>query len=354
VENVTKTIVYANISQRAADSFRRMLSRSGETELGDVHVFFEETYDSLYKQPEAFGLPLGDDISIAEKEPEAKEKKQEVKRRLDKPRGMIMAGLDYLRYAGINGRLNNSVLMLNEYTALLKVTKVSKNFLAGLEGLGLIITLDGDTAQIRHSRLPYLAAELQLLGRACAGYKNVETGKFQFARCDGRALRQAEPDPVELYRAFDGIEFITVMQLHEFFSKKGYKTTIEVNGALSWVVKYQGDRKVKSTPLFQIEQDDRHARPLRMQIKCVSTQRIAGLLALQPQLLQVDFCLRMINCNGDACGWCHNNKTLGPTLLEINGEPRTVCWYSYPDIHELNENTVELVQQYERLHSQLA
>jgi len=111
---------------------------------------------------------------------------------------------------------------------------------------------------------------------------------------------------------------------------------------------------VKATPLFQIEYDDRHARPLRMQIKCASTQRIIELLPRQSQMLQDDFIRKANICRGDECGWCRNQKTLGPSMVEYNGEWKELCWYTFPDIHEFNEDTVELIQQYEQMHARLS
>jgi hypothetical protein len=91
-----------------------------------------------------------------------------------------------------------------------------------------------------------------------------------------------------------------------------------------------------------------------MQIKCASTARIAELLPKQSALLQEDFQRRVNECRGDECGWCRNNKTLGPSVLEFGGEFRTVCWYTNPDIRVFDEHTVELIEQYERMHAGLA
>jgi hypothetical protein len=345
--------VYEHSSQRVTDSFRKMLVDPAGLEgpAALLHTFFKQLYDSLYDQPERFGLPQDADLSIAEVEVNAKEKKQEVKRRLDKPRGMIMAGLDFLRLAGAQGSLEGQALEIDGgYAALVKQSKISKKFFGGLESVGMTLTVVKDCARLKNKLYPQMMAGLRELARGCTAFRDAEMGKFQFARCDF-SLR---PEPADLYNAFTGQEYALVMKLHEFFSQKGYKTTCEVNGSLAWVVKYQGSRKVKATPLFQIDYDDRHARPLRMQIKCASAQRIAGLLPQQSQLLQYDFSQRGYACRGDECGWCRNNKTLGPTEVTFNGETRTICWYVNPDIREINEDTVELVREYEQLHAQLA
>jgi hypothetical protein len=355
MDTICLSPAYANISQRAAVSFLRLLAApsSAAGEIIELHAFFKSLYSSLYQHPEQFGLPLGADLFIDENEPNPKDKKQEVKRRLDKPRGMIVAGLDFLRLAGTQGRLEGQALLLDGYTTALKQTKVNKAFLCGLGSLGLTLSVSGDTARLHSDRCPHLPNALQAFARCCAAFRDAEMGRFQFARCDERALRQASPDPVEVYRVFNDQDYGLVMQLHEFFIQKGYKVAFEGNGFLAWIAKYQGNRKVKATPLFEINFDDRYARPLRLQIKCASTQRIAGLLPQQSQLLRDDFSRRVNFCRGDECGWCRNSKILGPTVMEINGEPRTVCWYTNPDIHELNQETVELVREYEQMHMQL-
>jgi hypothetical protein len=195
---------------------------------------------------------------------------------------------------------------------------------------------------------------LQALARSCAAYREQEMGKFLFVSCDFRALDGYAPQALDFYRAFKGFEHQLVTELHAYFTSRNYKTEMDIRVPFAWVVKYQGDRKIKSTPLFQIEYDDRHARPLGMQIKCVSTARLVEIVSKQPQLLQDDFERRVLNCRGDDCGWCRNQKTLGPVDMEFRGELRTVCWYTNPDLRKFDEHTVELIRQYEQMHAQLA
>src|SRR5512138_2310970 len=105
------TYDYTHISRRVADTFRRMLAVVYDGPLFELNTFFDDLYETLYSDPERFGLPLSADICIGEDEPDPKEKKQAVKRQLDKPRGMIMAGLDFLQRAGAQGRLNGAALL---------------------------------------------------------------------------------------------------------------------------------------------------------------------------------------------------------------------------------------------------
>jgi hypothetical protein len=356
---------FVNISQRAVSSYLKSLTdfmpvpaegenEASEQEQRDLHAFFQALYSNLYVQPESFGLPVGPDSSIAEDEPNAKEKKQAVKRLLDKPRKMIATGLDFLMQAGTKGSLEEGALRLENYAATLEQSGVKKKYLAGLDATGLAIALNGDRAVFTSSRFAAMMPALQALATRCAAYPDQNLGRFLFACCDFRALGGYKPQALDLYRAFDDPARERVTDLHAYFSDQSYKTEIGIHAPFAWNVKYQGDRKIKATPLFQVDYDDRYSRPLRMQIKCASTQRLAALLPKQPQLLRDDFMRRANICRGDECNWCQNQKTLGSTTLELNGETRTFCWYTNPDVRELDDNTVELIRQYERMHAELA
>jgi len=361
----SKTIAFANISQRAIFSYKRTLvgfsgipggveHEIGEQAQHDLHAFFTALYTRLYEEPELFGLPTGPDAAIEENEPNEKDKKQWVKRLVEKPRGMVAAGLDFLMMAGIQGRLDGGGLVVDGGSALVKQSKVSKAFLHGMDCVGLRLALVKDQGTLVNGMYPTMMPALQALARSCAGYENDRVGKLMFAACDFRALNGYLPQAEDLIRVFDGEDYERAAKLHGYFTGKNYKTEIGIGGPFAWNVKYQGDRKVKASPLFQIDYEERYARSQRLQIKCASTGRIAGLLLKQSQRLQEDFSRRVFNCNGDACGWCRNKKTLGPTLLEIAGETRTVCWYSNSDIKVFDEHTIELVQEYEQMHAELA
>jgi hypothetical protein len=359
--------IFTTISQRAAFPYLKLLTKilSPVGEVAPViplpvedmlapqqalHAFFSAFYKNLYEYPDRFGLPLGSDLSIAEYELNAKDKKQEVKRLLDKPRAAIASGLDFLMLAGVQGRVEGSSLVFIDANTVVKQSKIGRKFLQGFESVGLTLSTAGE---LQNAQFPQMMTALQALAQCCAAIEPELLGKFQFACCDFRALLKIEPTPMDLYGVFEGETYERVVKLHHYFSAKQYKASCDIHDPSTWVVKYQGDRKVKATPLFQIEYDSRYSRPLRMQIKCASTSRIADLLPQQPQMLQDDFIRRANGCRGDECGWCRNNKNLGPTVVHYRGEPKTVCWYTTPDVHEFNENTVELIQQYEQMHAKL-
>lgn len=354
---------YANISQRAASSYLKSLAPLFEVpengnemarSRGELHAFFVSLYHEIFNRPEQFGLPQGEDLSVGEHEPDQKEKKQQVKRLLDKPKAMIAAGLEFLMQAGLHGNLEGEALVLSRYSEVVKQCKAGGKFLKGFESVGLLIAISNDTAQLQNVKFPHMLPALQTLASACAAFDSDRLGRFQFARCDFRALQGYQPQALDLYQVLEGDEQSKILALHEYFGARGFKALAEAAGPAAWSVKYQGDRKIKATPLFQVDYDDRYARPLRLQIKCVSTQRIAELLPRQPQALQDDFMRRANVCRKDECNWCRNQKTLGPSDVFYKGEWRTLCWYSTPDIHELNAETVEIIEQYEQMHAKLS
>jgi hypothetical protein len=366
---------FANLSQRVVSSYLKSLSIFSYVPADGVdeqsqrafHRFMTALYTRLFEQPDLFGLPVLPDAFIAENEINDKDKKQEVKRLLDKPRGMIAQGLDYLMLVGVQGRLDGQALLIPDYGALVKQTKIGKKFLQGMESIGLVTSVVNNAISLRNSVFQEMMPALHILAKCCTAYENGAigtgwaagqrcwpVGKFLFAASDFRALQSYQPQAQDLYRYFNGPDYERVEQLHTYFSSRNYKTEIAIGGSSAWTVKYQGDRKVKATPLYQVEYEDRFARPMRMQIKCASTARIADLLPKQSQLLQDDFHRRANICRGDECGWCRNNKTLGPTVVEYNGDFRTLCWYTNPDIRTFDEHTVELIEQYEQMHAELA
>jgi len=347
------TDVYSNISQRAAAAFRRMLcpAQAGDSA---IHSFFAAFYDSLFAHPEAFGLPVGPDLSIAEDEPNEKERKQEVQQKIKKAHDQIQQGLEFLRLAGLHGELAGQALVLADLDQLRRESGVSKKFLAGLPLAGGVLQSAGGRTLLSCPAQPAAPGGLQCLARACENIEDARRCLFHFARCDMRAANpRYEPDVLELYQAFDPADAALAARLHDFFSGRGYKTTLEAGGPFAWVVKYQGDRKMKASAFFQIQFEDRYAHPMRLDLKCASTNRLAPLLPSQPQTLQDDFARRVFNCNGDKCNWCRNQKSLGPSVLVHNGQERVVCWFSNSSLRHPDESTLELVRQYTDLHDQL-
>lgn len=195
---------------------------------------------------------------------------------------------------------------------------------------------------------------LQSLAAACAQVSDERAGRFYFARCDFKALKKGYTvDAMDLYRIYNPVDFKHAAQLHEFFSSLGYKTEVTIAGVEYWNVKYQGNRKIKASPLFQMDFDERKVVQRQVFVKCASSSRIVDLIPLHSQALQDDFFSRKNICNGDKCNWCEGKKGLGPSVLEYNGEQTIICWYTNPDVRELTDETVEVIKEYAYLHEEL-
>jgi len=354
---------YPTISHRVAAGYLKFLvsypsggAQRDEDERArlDLHGFFSAFYEKLYQQPDLFGLPLKEDDCIEEDEPHQKEKKQEVTAKLRKPKEMVAHGLDFLARAGTDGQLVGDDLVLDQGSQLIKQTKVGRKFLQGLESAGLAVVFENDRVTLQNRRFPAMMLALQALANACTQYPRQQENQFYFARCDFRALEPGYcPEAMDLYRESAGEDLPRLTTLHEFFTGQGYRTLRGVSEPFFWIVQYQGDRKIKSTPLLQVEYQERYRNPLRVSIKCASTGRIAALLPHQSQALQDDFMRRANLCRGDECGWCRNNKNLGPTEVQYKGEEKTLCWYSYPDVRRFDDRSVELIQEYALMHAEL-
>jgi hypothetical protein len=320
-----------------------------------LHNFFHALYERLFSQPELFGLPVTEDVSLYEGID--KKKRQDVSRKLKRPQNAIAYGIDFLHQAGQKGTLVDQGLQLEkgDYVAFFaKHPRIKKSFINGIEHIGLSISESSDAVEIRHTLYPDMMPALQALADACSQNIHENGPAFHFARCDFKALDPQYQTPVpELLRIFSPSEYTHAMTIHELLIDTEYKPTSVLPKICEWAIKYQGKRAIKSTPLFQFEYSTRHTPQVRPQIKCVSANRLVPLMSSQPEFLQKDFFTRTFPCAGAKCGWCKNKKSLEPSVLEFNGERKTICWYVKPDINVLDATTVGLVKEYVGLHEDL-
>lgn len=373
METETFSGVFQNISQRAVFSYLNSLaefhlvlpegmspetqSRMEVAEL-ELHDFFKSLYHCMFHSPELFGLPLNEDCYIDEDEPNEKDKKQEVKARLKRPKDILTQGMDFLYLAGKIGRLEGQdiTLPLEACAKYLQKSKSSKKFLQGLESAGLSVSIAGNQVTLHSSRFPEMMLALKTLAEHCTQYtqKDEPLGAFFFARCDFRALQKGyQPEPLDLYRMFTPTEYEYLAALHDFFIEMKYKPQCIIYDVFQWMVQYQGNKKIKGTPFYQVEYQDRYRKNLQVQVKCASTNRIASLLPQQSHALQADFFKRTYPCRGSECGWCNDKKSLGPTVIEFDGVKENKCWFTYSGIKELNDETVNLIKEYALMHERL-
>ena len=281
---------------------------------------------------------------------------QEVNQKLKSARKPIVEWLDFLMAAGKTGSLAGDDLVIDPATSegYFKKARSAKKFLPGLAALGLGVNVTPEMTVLTCRQFPAMMPALQALAAACAMVPDERAGRFYFARCDFKALKKGYTvDPLDLYGIYNPADFEHAAQLHEFFTGLGYKTEVTIAGVEYWNVKYQGNRKIKASPLFQMDFDERKVVQRQVYVKCASSGRIVDLIPRHSQALQDDFFNRKNICNGDKCNWCEGKKGLGPSVLEYNGEQTIICWYTNPDVREFTGETVELVKEYAYLHEEL-
>ncbi len=362
---------FGSISQRVVCSYLRSLSeytfilpeglepaREAEMEASqrDLHAFFTALYEALYRTPATFGMSEAADMYVNREGNGGSKDQQEVNQKLKTARKPIVEWLTFLMAAGKEGAVEGQRLVFPPEIgeSYLKKTRTAKKFLPGLASFGLSLSVTPQTAALECSGFPAMMPALQALASACTQFADARVSLFHFGRCDFKALRQGyEVAPEDLYRIFNPPDAVRAASLHRYFMGRHYKAIVNIAGVETWLVQYQGNRKIKSTPLFQIQFDERKVVQRQVQFKCVSANRIAGLIQRQSKALQDDFFRRKNNCNGDRCNWCEGKKGLGPSVLAHEGQEYTICWYINPDMTDFNDGTIELIKEYEQMHDAL-
>jgi hypothetical protein len=319
-----------------------------------LHHFFRAFYQQIYEQPKVFGLPVSADVYVEDDEPDRTKKLAEASRALDKPRKAMSQGLDYLRGVGCAGQVDGDHLVVaaEAYEALLARTKVKRQWFEGMAAAGWAVAEGDGQVTIKNELFPEMMPALKALAEAASSYKDEKMGQFHFARCDFRALQPGYmPDALDLIQMQDAQTIEYLLDLHAYLTNLKYKTQVALSGVHAWVIKYQGNRKVKSSPLYQIEYLDRFKNPLRVFIKCASAKRLVDIIPNQSQRLQEDFSKRVFNCG--SCGWCDTREAFGPVELNLGGQQRKICWYVMSDLPKLDGEVVDLVKEYIDLHESL-
>jgi len=361
-ENITQRVAFSYLRQMCefAPVLPASLSPGEQDEMKlsqrELDAFFRALYRSAYEQPAAFGLPTADDISVAQGD--GKEHKQAVTKQVKKARDKLVTGVDYLYYIGRKGMLVESRLRLaqDDYAAFFaKSPRVKQELVKGMQGIGLVVSEQEDAVRVSNTRYPSMMPALQTLAQVCAQRADDKLAALLFARCDFRALDVGyRPDTLDLLQtALSPAEYERAAQVHRALAEMAYKTSVEIAGVHNWRVRYQGDRAIKGTALVEFEYDEREQHPLCLRVKCAATNRLVPLLSHQSALLQQDFFRHAHTCGAPKCSWCKTRKGLNPSVLERDGEKRTICWWMQRRFVEFDDQTVDLVKQYSLLHETL-
>lgn len=362
---------FKSISQRVASTYQRMLTAfcpvvpdeiptGKQVEIVDsqqqLHSFFSDLYDALYTAPEAFGLPVTEDIFLLSDHGKDGPKKTDVKRLLDRPRKYIEEGLMFLRSAAASGKLYDQNLLIEPQDPSLTFLKKKSGraWINGLASIGLSVVEGSGPIILTSERYPKIMTALQALAQASERCENSNLGLVFFSRCDFKALRDDfNVDPLDLFHVFGPEDRIHAEEIHAFFTERGYQTLVWLERIFQWDVKYQGKRTFKASPLFKIIFDERLLHPMRTQIKIASATRVAPIISNSSQALQSDFSQRLFPCHD--CGWCANKRGIQhPMAFSYQGQERRICWYVNPDIDNLTEEAIALIKEYTLLHEEMA
>ena len=356
--------VFRGLAQRVVYSYLRQLpdepALSGPSEMQasqiELHGFFCDYYQRAYDQPETFGLPVTEDLCTGQGA--SKEEKRAVATQTKKVRVKMGHGLDFVYLAGQQGKVVDRGLEMGreDYDAFLsKNARAKRKSLDGLREVGLGVDEEDGVIRVTNTRYPHMMPALQALVKACQARDDKAAQQMLFARCDLRALEPDYwPEALDVLRAvMPSSAYEHAVRLHHMLGEMGYKPNLRFANVFDWKVEYQGSRKIKSTPFFEFEYDDRQKVQLVMRVKCASTNRLVPLLSQQPVSLQQDFYEHAHNCGAPKCDWCKTRKSLGPSVLEWDDSKKTICWWMQRHFRKVNGEAVEMVRHYALFHEAL-
>lgn len=362
---------FENVAQRVVFSYRRQMPRfepvlfeslspSEQDKMRvsqrELDAFFRAFYQSVSDDPERYGLSIAGDVCL---EPGAsKERKQAVTKTIKKARDKLVLGVEYLYHVGCQGTHVDGQLRVEQeiYEAFFaKGPRVKQKLVQGMQAVGLTVSEQDATTVVANAHYPNMMLALETLARACAQRDDQRLGTWLFACCDLRALDAGyRPGALDLlHTALVPGEYARAVEIHHALAEKGYEPLVGVGGADNWRIQYQGPRAIKGTPILELQYDERKRYPLQTWVKCASTNRLVPLLAQQPLFLQKDFFQHAHSCGAPKCSWCKTRKGLNPSVLEFEGEKRTICWWMQRHFVELDGRAVDLVRQYVLLHEAL-
>ena len=361
-ENISQRVVFSYIRQltQFAPFFPEHLSPGDQHDMQrsqkELHNFFRAFFKHAYEVPELFGLPIKPDTLMIPGY--TKEEKQAVSKQFKKPRVTMEHGIDFLYLVGQQGEVVNEKIHLDNHhfaAFFAKGPRVKRKFLKGMESVGLTISEQDEDVIVSNPQFPNMLLALQALAKACVLYDDTRLGKFIFARCDFRVLNDKyQPDILDFLRStLSPVSYEGALKIHQNLSELSYVPVLNIGGVHEWRIQYQGNRKIKSTPFFEFEYDERQQSQNMMRVKCASTNRLVPLLSKQSESLQKDFFFHAHNCAGSSCGWCDTRKSLEPSDIEYGDEKRTICWWMQRHFNEYNSEVVNLIKQYALLHEDL-
>jgi len=323
----------------------------------DLQSFFTILSRELYENTDRFGIKFQVDEFCIEQEANGKDHKQALNRKISKSQPLIRQTLEVLQYLAANGTIvdDRLVMEMDDFLAERYQSPRLRFFFAAMAELGFHLIDGGELVTFHSETTSAMLPALQALARACATHEDRQIGAFNFWHCDLRALDTPNyvPPVEDLLSLFMEEDIPRLMELHRYFIDRGFHTITTIYNPTNWNINYQGRQKVKPTPLYKVTFEDRYINPLHVYIKPATMSSLIPLLPQQSLALQEDYFARAVDCRGAECGHCKNLKSVGPILLNVKGESRTVCRYVDNSVYPFTNESIPLIKEYEQMHEQL-
>lgn len=320
--------------------------------LEELHEFFSSLYSMFYSSPETLGIPEKPDIFF--EIGELKKHKPDISKWVKKPRQMMGLSIEYLYMLGVNGEISGNRLVLEDSVYdefFVKKPRVKQKVEEALSTQGTKVEKSSGIT-VTNDKYPQMMPALKELATACSKITDKRLALFLFTTCDFRAFGEGyQLDSMSLIKAVTRPKVYDLCtQLVNYMKEKSYEPIVKIDSIHGWKIGYKGDKRIKTSPLLELEFDERNRHPIRMQVKMASFNRLTPHLENQPEDFQEELMTHSFKCNN--CGWCKTRKSMHPTVVEYKGEKQVICWY-YTRYLEVTQENVELVKKSVNFHEAL-
>ena len=328
-----------------------------EGAFSQLHNFFNELYKLLYEKSDTLVINVKEDVYL--RKDEHRSKNQIFKKAENAIKPVIVDFIDFLYNAGQTGEIRDNSLISDKAVYERYISKRKRDkliFLEGLANIGFQVNVLEDNVILLNHKYPDMFQAMQVFSQKCA--QNIhKQGRLYFFTCDFCALNtQYEITADEILSRIINCnsEYSYLLDLHKYLSSNGYSIECKPDSDIELEVLYT-NKKIKSSPLLEIQFDMRYDEPVYVNIKFVSTSRLTPIIGALTDELQEAFFNDVGYCRGADCGWCKNQKgLLRPSKLEVKDKQKIICWYAQKSFSKVKEKDLDTIFGYIKFQEQLA
>ena len=172
-------------------------------------------------------------------------------------------GIDFLFLVGQQGELVEGQLRLEQeaYAAFFaKSPRLKKKFIKGMAEVGLAVTEQDDAVMVEQYTVSRYDAGSQGIGGSVCATDAGELGQVSVCtlRFPGAWMRTTNRMRWMCCKQRFRLRSMThIIDLHHDLAEMAYKPTSKIDGIFGWKIQYQGNRKIKASPFFEFEYDER-------------------------------------------------------------------------------------------------